>query len=135
YAGRLHLEGGPLQGRFQRVWDDRVEQAAHAWLDGVDRSRPFALWVHFYDVHRPYSPPAEHAQRYGWREDLPDALSGEGPDAGVRIDDHLDAITLGDRPVPAEELARIRGLYDAGITATDARLGRLLSRLEELGEL
>lgn len=30
---------------------------ALAWLEGRDRSRPFFLWVHFYDPHAPYDPP------------------------------------------------------------------------------
>ena len=35
-----------------------VVEAALAWLDS-DAQRPFFLWVHLYDPHAPYDPPAE----------------------------------------------------------------------------
>lgn len=37
---------------------DSVTDAALAWLDGQPRERPFFLWVHYYDPHAPYRPPA-----------------------------------------------------------------------------
>jgi choline-sulfatase len=40
--------------------------AALAWLasrdDGRDAARPFFLWVHLYDPHHPYQPPADFAR-------------------------------------------------------------------------
>lgn len=35
-----------------------VIDAALAWLERRDRERPFFLWVHLFDPHAPYSPPA-----------------------------------------------------------------------------
>jgi arylsulfatase A-like enzyme len=46
--------------------------AAAAWLQGLDRARPFFLWVHLYDAHVPYEPAAEHLARAGG-----DAYRGE----------------------------------------------------------
>ena len=41
-----------------------VTDAALAWLDGDAAARaPFFLWVHYYDPHAPYNPPAEYAAR------------------------------------------------------------------------
>lgn len=37
---------------------DRVVAAALEWLAARDRSRPFFLWVHLFDPHAPYEPPA-----------------------------------------------------------------------------
>lgn len=34
-----------------------VVDAAVAWLDAIDRSRPWMLWTHLYDPHAPYEPP------------------------------------------------------------------------------
>jgi choline-sulfatase len=31
------------------------------WLDAAPRGKPFFLFVHFYEPHRPYRPPARHA--------------------------------------------------------------------------
>lgn len=39
-------------------------QAAVKWLDRIS-TRPFFLWVHFYDPHFPYEPPESFRQRFG----------------------------------------------------------------------
>jgi arylsulfatase A-like enzyme/Tfp pilus assembly protein PilF len=42
-----------------------VEKRAGAWIEAAARgSRPFFAWVHFYDPHSPYDPPAPFAARY-----------------------------------------------------------------------
>ncbi len=41
---------------------DRVLGKFRRWLDGA-RAAPFFCWVHFYDPHSPYAPPASHRQR------------------------------------------------------------------------
>jgi choline-sulfatase len=43
----------------------QVVDAALAWLR--DARRPFFLWVHLYDPHAPYSPPAAFLQKAGGR--------------------------------------------------------------------
>jgi arylsulfatase A-like enzyme len=138
FQGRFSVESH-AQSRYQEAWDERVERAAGAFLDGLGRaggeSRPFALWVHFYDLHRPYNPPAAWVGRYGVSDGLPEVLRAPGPDSGGELDAFLDEITLGERPVPAAELQRIRGLYDGTLSATDARLGRLLDKLAATGRL
>ncbi len=48
---------------------DAVCDAALAWLD-QDPGRPFFAWVHFFDPHHPYEPPAGY-------QDLPDPYDGE----------------------------------------------------------
>ncbi len=120
------------EAKAQRIWDQRVEGSALSFLDQVDPDRPFALWAHFYDVHKPYNPPPGF-DRYGHYEGMPDALITEGRFDG-RLHEHLDQITLDDRPVPPEELRRILGAYDGAVTATDERVGRILAKLEEIGE-
>jgi arylsulfatase A-like enzyme len=42
---------------------DETTQRAIQWLEGAHR-RPFFLWVHYYDAHAPYDPPAPFAGRY-----------------------------------------------------------------------
>ncbi|MHC5211929.1 MAG: sulfatase [Planctomycetota bacterium] len=123
------------ESRYQSQWDDRVERAALDFLTERDRARPFAAWVHFYDVHKPYNPPAEQLGRYGVAAGVPEPLLAPGPDSGAELERWLAEITLGDREVPAAELRRILGLYDSGVRATDARLGRLLDALADSGEL
>ena len=42
---------------------DQVVDDALRWLDEQNDERPFFLWVHLYDPHAPYEPPAKHAGR------------------------------------------------------------------------
>lgn len=134
FEGRRNIEAR-MESRFQSQWDDRVEAAASRYLDEVDASRPFALWAHFYDAHKPYNPQAEDITRFGAADGVPTPLVAPGPDSGMDLERHLSLITLGQRPIPALELQRILGLYDAGVTGVDRRIARLLGRLEDMGEL
>jgi len=43
----------------------QITDLAVAWLDGRDEARPFFLWVHYFDPHRPYSPPPRFAEVAG----------------------------------------------------------------------
>jgi arylsulfatase A-like enzyme len=135
FGGRRAKVSQEDEARLQSVWDDRVERAAMEYLDAVDADRPFALWAHFYDVHKPYNPPKGFVQRYGMSDDLPPALVAPKPKTVPALEAHLNGITLGQQPVSAAELTRVRGLYDSTVRATDDRLGRLLEHLEAMGEL
>ncbi len=42
---------------------EEVLPRAERWLEGRDRSRPFFLWIHFFDAHQPYQAPAELLRR------------------------------------------------------------------------
>lgn len=59
---------------------DEIATRALAWLGARERDEPFFLWLHFYDPHFPYAPPAEHLARAGG-----DAYLGEvsAMDAGL----------------------------------------------------
>ena len=43
---------------------DRVVDPALAWLRLRDAARPSFTWVHLYDAHAPYAPPAPYPQTY-----------------------------------------------------------------------
>ncbi len=53
------------QDRYQTVERRADKVVAHAieWL-GQNSTHPFFLWVHLYDPHEPYDPPAPYAKRY-----------------------------------------------------------------------
>ena len=40
-----------------------MARQARWWLGRRDRSRPFLLWLHLYDPHVPYAPPASYLER------------------------------------------------------------------------
>lgn len=84
YATAAFVSGYPLQAMFglQRGfdhYDDRLTAGEGAWLERpaeettaaalawiATAPRPWLVWVHYYDPHFPYSPPAELRQP-GWR--------------------------------------------------------------------
>ncbi len=134
FRGKFRQQAGANESAFQWVWDNNVEASAHAFLDQVDTSRPFALWVHFYDIHKPYNPPPEYVGHFPADERLPKYLVDPGPGSGPNLESHLANITLSDRAVSDEELSAVFGLYDATLASTDARLQRLLGKLAALGE-
>jgi arylsulfatase A-like enzyme len=47
---------------LERPASESAHQAA-VWLERHDRTRPFFLWVHFYDAHLPYRSAPEHLAR------------------------------------------------------------------------
>src|SRR5262245_26979717 len=63
-----HLAGGP-EGSGQALAErraSRVVDSALAWL-GRPRARRFFAWVHLYDPHAPYRPPAPFDKTYSSR--------------------------------------------------------------------
>jgi arylsulfatase A-like enzyme len=57
------LPGQPFGGLGERK-AEATTAAALEWLGGRDESRPFFLWVHYYDPHTEYKPPEEYASRF-----------------------------------------------------------------------
>jgi arylsulfatase A-like enzyme len=95
-------EGAPVEV-FDRTADVTTARAL-AWLDR-DRAagRPFFLFVHYFDPHAPWVPPAAHVRRF------PPA---DGPGEGLRA---------------------LVARYDAEIAFTDEQIGVLLDGLEQRG--
>lgn len=61
------LSGGPRQKMFmfKEVKAGQTAQRAVRWLEKErPKDRPFFLWVHFFDPHADYEPPAEWAARF-----------------------------------------------------------------------
>jgi arylsulfatase A-like enzyme len=101
---------------------DQLAGVASRWLRSQGKD-PFFLWVHFYDPHIPYDPPAPY-------------LRGMEPPPGVgphlTAEEHL-AIRLHQRtPSPAER-EWIRQLYGAEVRWVDAAVGSLIADLKKSG--
>jgi arylsulfatase A-like enzyme/Flp pilus assembly protein TadD len=100
YDDRVEAGGGAAfpSGTIERP-ADRTTDAALAWLEGRRSSRPFFAWVHYFDPHAPYKPPAAAAARAGGR-----AYDGEiafVDEQLGRLLGRLEAKGLGDRTVVA----------------------------------
>lgn len=107
-----------------------VELAESAGLEDVTgwlaahRNESFFLFFHTYAPHEFDAPASSRA-----------ALGLEGPGLS---DDHTSLRQLGltaeqpERPIPADQAARLNDLYDAGVHQADLALGRLLRALRDL---
>ena len=60
-----HVESKSRWGRIERRGMD-VAQRAEKWL-GVQRAGPYFVWMHLYDPHDPYEPPAPYSEEYKGR--------------------------------------------------------------------
>jgi choline-sulfatase len=100
----------------------QVVERAVAWLEGVAPEERYFLWVHVYDPHMPYAPPA--------------AFLPAEPPAVPGIDDRatwqrLKAVAARNGGDLSEAAARrIRALYDAEVASVDHALGRLLDAVD-----
>lgn len=90
------------------------------WADEAPAG-PFFLWVHFWDPHQDYTPPAEMAALFGADRS---GYSRMGQFSRI----YREAVEL----TPAE-LANSRGLYDAEIAYVDRQVGRMFERLDRAG--
>ncbi len=103
-----------------------VNAAATPWIE-AHRMQPFFLWVHYYDPHVPYRPPAEDLALYydgdprEARRDAP-ALPADLPQDGPYA--FLQGVADPEYPI---------ALYRGEITSMDRELGRLLAELDRLG--
>jgi arylsulfatase A-like enzyme len=94
-----------------------LNQLAFAWLDR-HRDEDFFLWLHYFDPHLPYVPPARF---------LPEKT------APGRVDDRfhdLDGVRRGHFVPTADEWQRISDLYDAEVRYLDEQLGVLVEHLK-----
>lgn len=94
--------------------------AVDAWLAEADAS-PVFLWVHLFDAHAPYEPPAEHAELY-WPPGK-DPMDPSLPDPGLPEDLLAPAELQGLR-----DLDYPIAQYKGEVSYLDAQLGGLLER-------
>jgi len=107
-ASHAGITGPAILDAFERWWQD------------VERDERFFAFVHMWDVHYDYTPPAEHDVFY--------------PDYTGTVDArgfHELVLPAGDY----DGLKRIVSLYDGEIRYTDLNVGKLLSLLDRAGRL
>jgi arylsulfatase A-like enzyme len=134
YASRL-AEGGvlataarlgiPVYRRSQRRGDDTVERATR-WLAAEDA--PAFLWVHLYDPHSPYEPPAPFADRYD--PTAPDAPGGPEDLARWRRPHDERPRFQGLQFLKPRDVREAVARYAGEVSWTDAQVGRLLAALD-----
>lgn len=111
--------GEPATGGEPIGGIENTFRAARAWLR-EHRDERFLLLVHTYEVHTPYL-------RTFFTED-------DGGRVGKSLDiPTLTSLRSGELVFSADERDHVRALYDGGVRAADAEVGRLLEFLDELG--
>jgi arylsulfatase A-like enzyme len=111
------LNGYQKIGRQTAV---QVGDAAFNWLERSERSRPYFVFVNFYDAHAPYLP----------HPPFDSVFTGRRP---TRVE--LAPIPDGRSPVTTQEVMGEREKYDQVILSQDVEISRFLARLEAAGFL
>jgi arylsulfatase A-like enzyme len=113
----LHGEG-KKNARGTDALDDAVD---HIELGAAPGSEPWLGFVHFFDVHAPYSPPKPHKSAF-----LRGPLTLKPGKSVFYIRRHRR-----DRKVPKKHLNTLSDLYDGGIQYVDTRVKRLLEAVQD----
>jgi arylsulfatase A-like enzyme len=106
----------------QRGDTDDLTRRAEEWVRG-QAGQDFFLWLHYFDPHVPYAPPAEF-----FPPGEPDARVGDA----FTAENGLERVRAGLLRPDAQLADWTRRLYDAEVRYVDDRLGRLLDTLKEL---
>jgi arylsulfatase A-like enzyme len=136
-AGSFFEARPTMKSERESRWDDAAEQAFVEFVRKRPRdARPFFAWVHFYDVHQPYAPPAPYDEKfvgdYRGRLRMPSNASEADFDRIVR-EPGLDASMKSRRPLDPADAKYVVALYDGGVACADARFGRVLDALAASG--
>lgn len=93
-------------------------ERARDWLRARDRQAPFFLFLHYYDIHRKYDPPAPYNRLYC-----------------DTCDPSMDSLIVGPygkmRRIPQADLYNLMALYDSEIRYVDDRIKELMDFLKQ----
>ena len=134
-------EGGFVDGAFGfsrgfEVFDDQASRETSdiettlakgiEFLDSLDDTEQFFLFLHSYVVHDPYQPPAAYRPLF-WQDPVPDAFEPTGP--------NLVAVNRGRLRLDEEGARYFEALYDAEIRYMNDALEDFFQGLDRLGLL
>jgi arylsulfatase A-like enzyme len=113
-------------------WDkrraDATTQEALNWIDATSGG-PFFIFVHYFDPHLPYEPPAPYDTIFD-----PDYRGSVSvPFERESFHQMWDALSREDDPHTLRDWDHIRAIYDGEIRFTDEAVGDLLEGLDERG--
>ncbi|MEM7305566.1 MAG: sulfatase [Planctomycetota bacterium] len=131
-AEALELEG-QVDGLSHRDVSSTsiVDAAAEAMAASVRAGQPFFVFAHFFDPHYDYVPP-EPFDRFD--PDYAGDVDGEDFWTNPAVSEFDRSLPSGRRrTIGDRDLEHIRALYAGELAWTDAEVGRLLDKLDELG--
>jgi len=110
------------------ITNPRVYERVSAWLETTARTpddgaaaRPFFMFIHMWDVHFDYIPPAPYDTMFD--PDYEGTIDGANFFFNDRINPQMSA----------RDLEHVIALYDGEIAWTDDHIGRILDDVERLG--
>jgi arylsulfatase A-like enzyme len=111
----------PMRGRLA----DGTTDDALKWID-ANVDKPFFLFVHFFDPHMPYEPPAPYDTLFnpGYSGPVGRTFHMAGPIGQAQIEAP---------PIAPQDFTQVVSLYDGEIAFTDAAVGKLIAGLDERG--
>jgi arylsulfatase A-like enzyme len=136
--GLLSRAGGFAQGfdTFEELgftMAPRVHRALEGQRAALERSRPYFLWIHYFDPHGPYLP-RDGEEVATLRREVEEKTGKKGTEFAEAFREYLVRLALSSDPAVAEKaLARMRRLYEGEVRFTDQMIGealRLLPRSE-----
>jgi arylsulfatase A-like enzyme len=110
-----------------------VTDVALSMLDeAAAKKKPFFLFAHYFDPHYDYVPPAPFDAAFD------PAYDGAIDGRNFWLNEQIGEVDPADpmkriRKVSERDLEHVRALYAGELAWTDAQVGRLLARLDELG--
>jgi len=100
---------------------EQTNESLFAWIE-AERREPFLLWVHYFDPHHPYSPPAPFDSRY---------VNDKA------LETYLEKRKIKPSVVPpvghAVRTREMNSAYDGEIRYVDRHVGQLIARLKQRG--
>lgn len=99
------------------------------YLETKSKNKPFMIWAGFIAPHPPFDVPASYADLYKGK-DIPEPHQSKTPISTLAEENK----NIADYP-NHETLMRARELYCSAISFVDKNVGRILDKLEEMGEL
>jgi arylsulfatase A-like enzyme len=111
--------------RFEAGLEPRAEKVTDRALDQVRslKSRPFFLFVHYFDPHWDYDPPPPFSNRF--MTPYSGSITGKYSS--------FSEFARPDRSLSQEDVQHLVDLYDGEIAYTDSQIGRFLKGLETEG--
>lgn len=113
-----------LNAKVESASKGRADQTTDAAIGQLQAfgSKPFFMWLHYFDPHYPYEPPGSYATLYD-----PNYRGTMNGNIGT-----VDAILAGKLHPAGADLQRLVSLYQGEISYLDSQIVRLFAALDKL---